>query len=1033
MSSPNRNTIIQTTFQQVSDLIRTSPPIDDTGTKIHVPDSVRLKLYGYYKVATTPPTEDSPTNASRPSIFDVVGRAKYDAWQSCSRECRDAYEAMQRYVEVAASQGGGNLVGSECRRMYLEMLEKLEGANTMYEVVGVDDNEDGKNKGYDDSQLLPAPHEIVNQTPETEASKIHVISAYFNSFLPTPLLPRGQLDISILDLMYVIFQCLQHAMYYMCFSGPIYNITYSIMPSFINTCVSLIFGSFHPIQRGRWFESEIVERIQTHFNEADSQVVVGLSVRSLLDLYLSVRSFPVGSEVIIVPGISIQGMVDVMKYHHLKLVPIDLPENDAPEKDSTDDNICNPKWGVDVEAVKSAISKHTVAILVVHPFGALIASDDVMKRLRKVANDNSLEIWEDCAQCFTGTSVGSKFADISFLSFGPIKTGTALGGGLAVLRSTAAVDGVINKEQHTRMVEYPETMKRIQERMYKQHSNFSFSIRVVKCTILNLLSYSHLGCGAVKRIIEFIGYDYGEFVVSSLRGFCANNNTELMKQLRQRPSSALLALMYRRLAYSDATMRAAIDRKRRCRSFETHLVEKDKSHHLVPRHSSGSSMNGWIFPLLVRNPQHTSNVLLNNGIDAPCGLTQLKPVSMTRCPRISAVFDHILYLPVTSTSFGSSDQHQLIRVLREGIVEKKMVEKNQRPPFTIILAIICQWYFIDRRYLSMKLILGITLGLVRWIFFTASCGMVMMVLLRSYMGQIYLKSSNTFAKYSDMIFKSPVDTNASSNKIDARFQQSQTVLELDSTEIPLARFNKDVCRMCLVTGATGFIGSLLLRELLLHRKSLGIDCVIVIIRAKRGKSAKERATKLLEQRIFDCLSQDEKSSLVHVIEGDVTVKDCGLTKQQLASLCDMNISHVFHCAAAVSFQQPLEQAAMSNITSSLQMQKLTKRICNKATFVYISTAFVHGGNTGTKSNPLPESLFSLHPYDPLELYKSMLGSQSYASAALNELGFPNTYTFSKCICEHLLHADQGVKTVIVRPSIVGPSVQEPYEGWAGEK
>ena len=78
-------------------------------------------------------------------------------------------------------------------------------------------------------------------------------------------------------------------------------------------------------------------------------------------------------------------------------------------------------------------------------------------------------------------------------------------------------------------------------------------------------------------------------------------------------------------------------------------------------------------------------------------------------------------------------------------------------------------------------------------------------------------------------------------------------------------------------------------------------------------------------------------------------------------------------------------------------------------------------------------------YEALELYKSMLGSQSYASSAMNELGHPNTYTFSKCICEQLLlqassgSEGSGVKTIIIRPSIVGPSVQEPVEGWAGVK
>ena len=67
---------------------------------------------------------------------------------------------------------------------------------------------------------------------------------------------------------------------------------------------------------------------------------------------------------------------------------------------------------------------------------------------------------------------------------------------------------------------------------------------------------------------------------------------------------------------------------------------------------------------------------------------------------------------------------------------------------------------------------------------------------------------------------------------------------------------------------------------------------------------------------------------------------------------------------------------------------------------------------------------------------------------MNRLGFPNTYTFSKCVCEHLLlranakgdSSDNGgsidnggvAETIIIRPSIVGPSVSSPHEGWEGE-
>ena len=76
------------------------------------------------------------------------------------------------------------------------------------------------------------------------------------------------------------------------------------------------------------------------------------------------------------------------------------------------------------------------------------------------------------------------------------------------------------------------------------------------------------------------------------------------------------------------------------------------------------------------------------------------------------------------------------------------------------------------------------------------------------------------------------------------------VLEMEATRIPNRAAGNIIDgdadkespqNMVLLTGATGFIGSLLLRELLLHRESLSIPGgVVVIVRSKRGKSAQDQ-------------------------------------------------------------------------------------------------------------------------------------------------------------------------------------------------
>lgn len=50
----------------------------------------------------------------------------------------------------------------------------------------------------------------------------------------------------------------------------------------------------------------------------------------------------------------------------------------------------------------------------------------------------------------------------------------------------------------------------------------------------------------------------------------------------------------------------------------------------------------------------------------------------------------------------------------------------------------------------------------------------------------------------------------------------------------------------------------------------------------------------------------------------------------------------------------------------------------------------------------------------------------------NLLGnFPNTYCFSKRMAEHLLTTwnTKGIPLLIVRPSIIGASLEEPVPGW----
>ena len=116
------------------------------------------------------------------------------------------------------------------------------------------------------------------------------------------------------------------------------------------------------------------------------------------------------------------------------------------------------------------------------------------------------------------------------------------------------------------------------------------------------------------------------------------------------------------------------------------------------------------------------------------------------------------------------------------------------------------------------------------------------------------------------------------------FQQSSDLFENKCFELPDIKESNEKrehgASYVLLTGATGFIGSLLLRDLLMNRKRLGIKGAVLICRPKRKISAAERITKLLEKPMFSFLTQQEKQDSVIVVQGDVASPYIGLSEEE---------------------------------------------------------------------------------------------------------------------------------------------------------
>lgn len=981
-------------FQTVAALVREN--VDDS---VPASNDEKLRLYGLYKHTVEGPCPGD----TLPPIYQVVARAKYQAWESC--RAYNKQEAMEEYVKLLASRN--DMLGSRCQEL-LENIFKQDGKDISVQETITNKLETSKEK----TPLSPGAHGEFDGVDLSSTKKIDVavrspsmlISSWITYLFALigvhPLIPRGRLDISFWDLLFALFQC------------------------------------FH--WRGRERRSfQLVGRIRDLWKEATGcEVAVGLSVRSLFDLYLCAKQYPDGAEIVVFPPISVPGMMHVAQYHNHRLVPVDIGE---------------AEWW-NWKDMKSAINKKTVAIMIVHPFGMVSASEQQMMQIRDLANTHNIEVWEDCAECYTGLGkncyMGSRLADIRFFSFGMIKTSTALGGGVAVCRK-----GEVARQ-----------IARLQKSLCKQQTTIGFFRRTCLALLLNIIAASPLLLGFLVTLLSMVGFNYDTIVTRSIRGFQMSSIKDgdvfdrqirgrIRAQIRQQPSPVLLALLLRRFEQSVIAVPSILRKFSRCERLDSILREQMPD--LMLPNPPNVRNTYWAFPIFCKNRAFVSQCLRRRGFDVVGWSSQLRCIASSQdasnlvhpCPRAQELMSSVLYLPISSQNLSKSRTRKLVASLRhlrqssESSSSKRYDGRSKNLRNLLWRASLAGFVFW----------LAVAWKSTRWavIPVIARCGMsaiylvsaavVLVVasqhILRFSIASLYLHHSHWF-KHFDMIDAATIDKVLGS-KMSKKMSES-ILSEIDAIKLPSIDSTADPAmdRKALLTGATGFVGSLLLRDLLFHRNELSISSgVIVICRSKGTRSAKQRIASLLSKPMYSFLSDDEKCRLVHVVEGDVARPSMGLSETDFSQLVqDKAISHVFHCAAAVSFTQDLPDAARSNISSTLGMQRLASSLgTENIQFIHISTAFVHGDRIGSSSSPLKEELFSLGPFDPMEIYKSMLGTQFYATKAMSYLGFPNTYAFSKCVCEHLLLRQNETKTLVIRPSIVGPAIESPFEGWAGGK
>jgi len=231
----------------------------------------------------------------------------------------------------------------------------------------------------------------------------------------------------------------------------------------------------------------------------------------------------------------------------------------------------------------------------------------------------------------------------------------------------------------------------------------------------------------------------------------------------------------------------------------------------------------------------------------------------------------------------------------------------------------------------------------------------------------------------------------------------------------------------LVTGATGFVGKVLVEKILRCFPKVGK--LYLLIRPQKGKQGTERWAALLKNPLFEraWAEQPESFSKVVVVNGDIQERGMGLSQEDRTML-ENNVSVIFHTAATVRFDDPLPYAVLMNTRGSYEITKLAENMKNLEVLQYVSTTYC---NCNLDAPAYDERVYPAYQdwrtviqvaeNDPVQL--AIIKDQVLG-------GHPNTYTFSKSLAEQIMEEKgRKIPIVILRPSVVIGCLEEPIPGW----